>query len=454
MRPGDVVSFTSQREPPIGPVDQQIAEVARAQGGAYAVGAASRAHERRLGELERLGLVTGLAAPFGGPRPEQPKDLRCFPHLQCDEGRRSFAPRLLRRPATRSDGARVLDEWTPYPCPRPGLSRVGRAAGCPIRFRATVASREATVASAESRRVTFLDSLGLALTISALFAYVNQRWLRVPTAVGLMAMALVTSLVLIGVDRAGWLPLSTTAGRVLEGIDFNQALMHGMLGALLFAGALHIDIRDLRREGVPILSLAAGGTVLSTFLVGALVFWFASSVGPTLSFAHCLLFGALISPTDPVAVLGVLRGAGVSKRLQMQIAGESLFNDGVGVVVFVTVFNATTQSGPVHAASVLSFFVRESLGGAVFGLGVGWITYRLLRSIDHYQTELLITLALVFGGYALAERVHVSAAIAAVVSGLVIGNAGRSHAMSDVTRDHLDNFGSLSTRCSMPCFSC
>jgi CPA1 family monovalent cation:H+ antiporter len=291
--------------------------------------------------------------------------------------------------------------------------------------------------------VTFLDSFGLALTVASLFAYANQRWLRVPAAVGFMAMALITSLLLIGIDRLGWLPLSATAGRVVERIDFNEALMHGMLGALLFAGALHIDVGDLRREGVPILSLAAGGTVLSTFLVSTLVYYLSSAVGPPLSFAHCMLFGALISPTDPVAVLSVLRVAGVSKKLEMQIAGESLFNDGVGVVIFVTILAVVTQSGPVHAVSVVSFFVREALGGAAFGLGTGWIAYHLLRSIDHYQTELLITLALVFGGYALAERIHVSAPIAAVVSGLIIGNAGRAHAMSDVTRDHLDKFWEL-----------
>ncbi|MGH7271126.1 MAG: cation:proton antiporter, partial [Polyangiaceae bacterium] len=221
------------------------------------------------------------------------------------------------------------------------------------------------------------------------------------------------------------------------------ALMHGMLGALLFAGALHIDIRDLRAEGAAVLGLAVGGTVLSTFLVGALVYAAASLVGPPLSFVHCLLFGALISPTDPVAVLGVLKRAGVSKRLEMQIAGESLFNDGVGVVVFGTVVGAMAEGGGVSPRGVALLFLREAIGGAAFGLLIGWVAFRLIRTIDHYQTELLITLALVFGGYSLAEHVHVSAPIAAVVAGLVIGNKGRAHAMSDVTREHLDKFWEL-----------
>lgn len=290
--------------------------------------------------------------------------------------------------------------------------------------------------------MTFFESVAVVLTISAAFAYLNQRWLQFPPAVGLMAMALVTSLALIGVDRAGWVSLGKTAGTILAGIDFNTALMHGMLGALLFAGALHVDVEQLKEERLAVLCLAAAGTIFSTFLVGALSFGLVTLLGPKLSFGYCLLFGALVSPTDPVAVLGILKRVGVSKKLEMQIAGESLFNDGVGVVVFLTVLGTMAQGG-ASPASVVGLFAREAVGGAAFGLAAGWITYRLLRSIDHYQTELLITLALVFGGYALAEHLRVSAPIAAVVSGLLIGSRGRRLGMSDETRVHLDTFWEL-----------
>jgi CPA1 family monovalent cation:H+ antiporter len=287
--------------------------------------------------------------------------------------------------------------------------------------------------------VGLFESFAVIVTAAALFAYANNRWVRLPPSAGLMALALVTSLGLIAVDRARWIPLAATAGRLLAGIDFNEALMHGMLGALLFAGALHVDIKDLRDESVAIMSLAAGGTILSTVFVAALLYAAASIAGIDLSPGHCLLFGALISPTDPVAVLGVLKRIGASRRLEVQIAGESLFNDGVGIVIFLTVLGAVS-SGHASASSILILFARESLGGAAFGLLTGWVAYRLLLGIDHYPTELLITLALVFGGYALAETLHVSAPIAAVVSGLLIGNQGRALGMSDGTRDHLDSF--------------
>jgi CPA1 family monovalent cation:H+ antiporter len=290
--------------------------------------------------------------------------------------------------------------------------------------------------------MTLFQSLALLVTVSALFAYLNHRWLRVPPAAGLMTMSLVASLGLIAVDRTGLVPLATTARQLLAGIDFNEAVMHGMLGALLFAGALHLESNDLVEHGVAVAGLAAGGTLLSTFVVAALVFALVSHAGPAMSFGHCLLFGALISPTDPVAVLGVLKRAGISKHLEVQIAGESLFNDGVGVVIFATILGAVTR-GATTPSQILALFAREALGGAACGLATGWITYRLLRSIDHYPTELLLTLALALGGYALAERLHVSAPIAAVVSGLLIGNPGRAYAMSDTTRAQVDTFWQL-----------
>jgi monovalent cation:H+ antiporter, CPA1 family len=259
-----------------------------------------------------------------------------------------------------------------------------------------------------------------------------------------MAMALLASLALLALDRAGWVPLEATAGPVLENIDFNEAVLHGMLGALLFAGALHVESQELRREGVVVFALAAGATVSSAFLIGGLLYAVVVTTGlAQLSFGYCLLFGALISPTDPVAVLSALKRVGVSKSLETQIAGESLFNDGVALVVFVTVLGVVLPGPNPTPYSVLVLFVHQALGGAAFGLLCGWLTYLLMRSVDHYQTELMLTLALVFGGYALADAVHVSAPIAAAVSGLVIGNLGRSLPISDVSRDYIDKFWAM-----------
>jgi CPA1 family monovalent cation:H+ antiporter len=185
------------------------------------------------------------------------------------------------------------------------------------------------------------------------------------------------------------------------------------------------------------------GTVLSMLIVGGLSYWLLALLGLGLPLAQCMLFGALISPTDPIAVLDILKSARVPRSLEIQIAGESLFNDGVGVVLFLAVLSVASGGHDVTVTRVIALFAREAIGGAAFGLVTGYLVYRLLRSIDHYQTELLLTLALVLGGYALADRLHISAPIAAVVAGLLIGNHGRSFGMSDVTRDHLDKFWSL-----------
>jgi CPA1 family monovalent cation:H+ antiporter len=285
------------------------------------------------------------------------------------------------------------------------------------------------------------ETLAAVLTLAAIFAYANHRWLGQPASIALMAMTLTLSLALLGCAHAGWLrvePLMT----VIDRIGFDYTLLHGMLGALLFAGALHIRIDDLRNERLAVSTLALVGTVLSTFAVAALIYVALPLLGEPVPFGHCLLFGAVISPTDPIAVLGILKQARVPRSMEIQISGESLFNDGVGVVVFTTVLGVVSQ-GHATVGATLMLFLRETLGGIAFGFVTGYLTFRLLRSIDHYQTELLLTLALVLGGYALAERVHVSDPISAVVAGLVIGNQGRAHGMSDVTRDHLDKFWAL-----------
>ena len=291
--------------------------------------------------------------------------------------------------------------------------------------------------------MTIFESFGLLLAIAAAFAYVNQRWLKLPTTMGLMALALVAATLLLLFDRLGLWPLKSTASHILDRFAFGDTLLHGMLGVMLFAGALHVDLNDLRRERVAITVLSVGSTAISTAAISGLAYVGLPRVGSPLPFGYCLLFGAIIAPTDPIGVLGVLRQARVPKSLETQIAGESLFNDGVGVVLFLGVLGVLLRGGGVTVSEVLVIFARQALGGVVFGLAGGYAAYRLLKSIDHYQTELLITLALVLGGYAFAERLDISAPLAAVTSGLLIGNHGRSLAMSDVTREHLDKFWSL-----------
>ncbi len=285
------------------------------------------------------------------------------------------------------------------------------------------------------------EMLAALITLAAIFAYVNHRWVHQSASIALMAMTLLLSLALLAVDALGWASVAPLTS-VLDRVDFDDTLMHGMLGALLFASALHVRLGDLREEKVAVSLLALFGTVLSTFLVGGMSYLLLGVLGLGVPFGYCLLFGAVISPTDPIAVLGILKQAGVPRSMEIQICGESLFNDGVGVVVFITVLGVVTR-GDASVGETTLLFLRETLGGILFGLATGYLTFRLLRSIDHYQTELLLTLALVLGGYAAAEKLHLSAPISAVVAGLVIGNQGRAEGMSDVTRDHLDKFWSL-----------
>ena len=285
----------------------------------------------------------------------------------------------------------------------------------------------------------------LLVTMAALLAYVNRRFLGLPSSIGLMALALLVSL---GVLAAGlvWPALPTGVEDLLRTVDLNKALLKGMLGFLLFAGALHVDLGDLEKRAPAVAVLATGGVLISTALVGILA-WLvlAHVVGLPVSFLHCLIFGALISPTDPIAVLSILKTLGAPRSLATKIAGESLFNDGVGIVLFLGLLAAAglPGHGGVDATGLGLLFVQEALGGAGLGLAAGFLVYRLLRSIDDYHVELLLTLALVFGGYALAHALHVSGPIAMVVAGLLVGNHGRALGMSDLTRDRLDTFWEL-----------
>ena len=230
---------------------------------------------------------------------------------------------------------------------------------------------------------------------------------------------------------------------IVRTIDFNKTLMVGMLSFLLFAGALHVDLNELSNRKWEVLVFATLGVILSTVLVGSMTYIISGYLGLGLKFVYCLLFGALISPTDPVSVLWMLKKAGAPKSLEALIAGESLFNDGIGVVVFLTIWEAAFGMRDISFGSVSLLFAEEVIGGVLLGLSTGWVAYKLLKSIDNYQVEILITLSLVMGGYALASEVGFSGPIAVVVAGLLIGNPGRQFAMSAKTRQNLDMFWEL-----------
>ena len=288
-----------------------------------------------------------------------------------------------------------------------------------------------------------LDLAALLLTLAAIFSYINFRFLKLPTTIGIMLIAMLISISLVVLGHCGFESIQNKATVVLEGIDFNKALMHGMLSFLLFSGALHVNLEDLAQHKWIISILATFGVVMSTFIVGSIAWIVFLLIGLKLPFIYCLLFGSLIAPTDPIAVIGILKKAGVPKSLETKITGESLFNDGVAVVVFLVIMGIVTGGHDVTAGHIMLLFMEEAVGGVLFGLAIGWIAYRMLKSVDNYQVEVLITLALVMGGYALANAIHVSGPIAMVVAGIFIGNRGRLFAMSEKTREHLDSFWEL-----------
>jgi CPA1 family monovalent cation:H+ antiporter len=296
-------------------------------------------------------------------------------------------------------------------------------------------------------QASLFDLSALLLTLAALFGYVNHRWLRLPTTIGLVLIALFVSFAVLALD---WLfpgfGFRAAVGRTLLSIDFHETLMEGMLSFLLFAGALHVDLEQFLARKWVIALLASFGVLTSTALVGLVMYPLFALAGLAVPMILCLVFGALIAPTDPVAVLGILKRVKVPPSLEAKIAGESLFNDGVGVVVFtILVAIATAESGgaPMGAGAIALLFVQEALGGAILGLAAGLLAYQAMKSMDEHNLEVLITLALVTGAYALALLLHVSGPIAMVVAGILIGNHGTRLAMSAKTRDHVEKFWSL-----------
>lgn len=278
--------------------------------------------------------------------------------------------------------------------------------------------------------------------IAALFGYVNVRFLKLPSTIGLLAMALVSTvgILIIGQFQPSILARAEAA---VSMIDFQHLLLDVMLSFLLFAGALHTKLDQLEKLRGPIIAFATLGVLISTVIIGALVFGLLQIFGLDVPFIYCLLFGALISPTDPIAVLGILRQVGAPKKLEAMIVGESLFNDGIGVVVFLSIFGIAAGSGHVSAGEIGLLFLEEVGGGIALGLLLGYFGYRLMHSVDHYETEVMLSLALVMGGYLLASSLHFSGPLAMVVAGLFIGNKARDGAWSDETELYLDKFWEL-----------
>ncbi len=289
--------------------------------------------------------------------------------------------------------------------------------------------------------MSLVETITVLVCLAALFSYVNERFLKLPATIGLMALGLSFSLIMVALGTIG-IPVHRQAVAFMQRIDFNETLMHGLLSFLLFAGALHFNVRNLFGQKWFIGTLASVGVALSTCLVGVLTYYAFGLIDVEIPFLYCLLFGALISPTDPIAVLGILKKAGAPKSLETKIVGESLFNDGVGVVVFLVLLGVATR-GMTDPADVGLLFLEEAGGGALLGAALGFLTATMMRTIDDYRVEILLTLALVMGGYALADALHMSGPIAVVVAGLVIGSHARHSAMSETTRQYLDTFWEL-----------
>ncbi|SMG29732.1 cation:proton antiporter [Arenibacter troitsensis] len=280
--------------------------------------------------------------------------------------------------------------------------------------------------------------------LSAIFGYINVRFLKLPNSIGLMLITIVFTLVIFAIS--GFDDTLLNAEKyIITHIDFRTVLMDVMLSFLLYAGALHTNFEQLKVQRWPVFAFATLGVLVSTFLVGTAMYYTLNVVGLPIDFVHCLLFGALISPTDPIAVLGILKKAGVPKKLETKIVGESLFNDGVGVVVFLTIFQiASFGSSEMGASDIFKLFGQEVIGGLVLGLLLGWITFRLMKSIDDYDIEVIITLAAVMTGTVIAHQLHLSAPLAMVTAGLIVGNDKvRNAAMSETTETYVDKFWEL-----------
>jgi len=282
------------------------------------------------------------------------------------------------------------------------------------------------------------------VVLSAIFGYINIKIFKLPDTIGLMV---ITILFTLGVFVLSYFfddTLLQKEKELITSIDFKTVLLDIMLSFLLFAGALHTNFQQLKIQRKPILIFATLGTLVSTFLAGIFVFYILKFLNLNVDFIYCLLFGALISPTDPIAVLGIMKKVGAPKKLETKIVGESLFNDGVGVVIFLTIYQIAKGGSEISVGHIAELFLVEVVGGIVLGLVIGWITYRLMKSIDDYDIEVIITLAAVMGGTMVARQFHLSAPLAMVTAGLMVGtDTVRQSSMSEITEQYVDKFWEL-----------
>jgi CPA1 family monovalent cation:H+ antiporter len=281
------------------------------------------------------------------------------------------------------------------------------------------------------------------IVLSALFGYINVRFLKLPTTIGLMLITIIFTLLVLATSLFNDTLLEHEKMLIAQ-IDFQSVLLDVMLSFLLFAGALHTNFQQLKVQRKPILAFATFSTLISTFLVGVFTYYLFKFINLDIDFIYCLLFGALISPTDPIAVLGILKQVGAPKKLETKIVGESLFNDGVGVVIFLTIYKIANGGSAVTFGHVAEMFLFEVIGGIAFGLLLGWATFKLLKSIDDYDVEVIITIATVMGGTMIAQKFHLSAPLAMVTAGLFVGNdTVRETSMSKTTEQYVDKFWEL-----------
>lgn len=286
-------------------------------------------------------------------------------------------------------------------------------------------------------------SFSVLIVLASFFSYLNLRYLKLPSTIGIMIIAMLSSIILVVTGHL-FPDTFTHFSNLLRDVDFTEVLMGAMLNFLLFAGAIHINLKDLKEQRGPIVIFSTVSVVISTFVVGGLLFYIAPMFHLDIPFLYCLLFGALISPTDPIAVMGVLKEAKVKKSLETKVAGESLFNDGVAVVVFAVILQLTQSSDiDISFGNISWLLIKEAAGGFIVGALLGIGASNAMRKIDDYKVSVLITLSVVMGGYLIARAMHISGPLTMVAAGIVIGNYGKRTAMSATTKDYLNKFWEL-----------